>query len=76
MASTRKDRGSGEASPDGVARPAADGQGAPARRRSRAGTPLSPDRAARIRELKQQIAEGTYQPDPHAIAREILKRGL
>jgi anti-sigma28 factor (negative regulator of flagellin synthesis) len=37
---------------------------------------LRPDRAARIRELKQQIAEGTYQPDPQAIAREILKRGL
>lgn len=33
-------------------------------------------RAARIRALKQQIADGTYKPDPHEIAREIIKRGL
>lgn len=37
----------------------------------------TPDvRADRIRALRQQIAAGTYQPDPREIAREIMGRGL
>ena len=41
-----------------------------------AGSASKAAKAARLRELKQQIADGTYKPDPHAIAREIMKRGL
>lgn len=37
----------------------------------------APDtRTARVAVLKAAIANGTYQPDPRAIAKEILKRGL
>jgi len=30
----------------------------------------------RLEELKKQVAEGTYDPDPRTIAREIIRRGL
>ncbi|MEP7216232.1 MAG: flagellar biosynthesis anti-sigma factor FlgM [Anaerolineaceae bacterium] len=33
-------------------------------------------RAERVAALRQQIANGTYSPDPREVAREILKRGL
>lgn len=33
-------------------------------------------RAVRVAVLKAAIATGSYQPDPRAIAKEILKRGL
>ncbi len=37
----------------------------------------APDiRSERVRALKEQIANGTYRPDPREVAREILKRGL
>lgn len=35
-----------------------------------------PDRAARVRALKVAIADGSYTPDPDAIARTLLDRGL
>ena len=33
-------------------------------------------RAERVRELKKQIAEGTYEPDPREIARKLLESGF
>ena len=33
-------------------------------------------RADRVAALREQIANGTYSPDPLEVAREILKRGL
>lgn len=33
-------------------------------------------RAERVAELRDQIANGAYSPDPRDVAREILKRGL
>ena len=33
-------------------------------------------RAERVRELKQQIADGTYNPDPREIAKKLLERGF
>ena len=33
-------------------------------------------RAERVAALREQIANGTYAPDPRDVAREILKRGL
>ncbi|MEP6870734.1 MAG: flagellar biosynthesis anti-sigma factor FlgM, partial [Anaerolineaceae bacterium] len=33
-------------------------------------------RADRVAALREQIAKGTYSPDPLEVAREILKRGL
>lgn len=33
-------------------------------------------RAGRVEALREQIANGTYSPDPREVAREILKRGL
>ncbi|MEO9254344.1 MAG: flagellar biosynthesis anti-sigma factor FlgM [Tepidiformaceae bacterium] len=33
-------------------------------------------RTGRVRALKQEIANGTYQPDPEEIARKILDRGF
>lgn len=37
----------------------------------------APDvRADRIKALRKQIADGTYQPDPREIAREIMGRGI
>ncbi|MGH2632207.1 MAG: flagellar biosynthesis anti-sigma factor FlgM [Tepidiformaceae bacterium] len=37
----------------------------------------APDvRADRIQALRKQIADGTYQPDPREIAREIMGRGI
>ncbi len=32
-----------------------------------------PARAQKIAELKQQIADGTYNPDPHKVAESLLK---
>lgn len=33
-------------------------------------------RSLKVAVLRAAIANGTYRPDPHAIAREILERGL
>jgi flagellar biosynthesis anti-sigma factor FlgM len=33
-------------------------------------------RAERVRALKEQIAKGTYHPDPREIARKLLERGF
>lgn len=33
-------------------------------------------RTARVAALREQIANGTYAPDPRDVAREILRRGL
>ncbi len=33
-------------------------------------------RAERVAALRQQIADGTYAPDPREVARAILRRGL
>lgn len=33
-------------------------------------------RAERVRELKEQIANGTYRPDPREVAQAIAKHGL
>ena len=33
-------------------------------------------RVRRVAALREQIANGTYAPDPREVAREILKRGL
>ena len=33
-------------------------------------------RAERVAALREQIANGTYTPDPRDVARAILKRGL
>ena len=45
--------------------------------RARAAVEAAPEtRTERVRALKQQIANGTYQPDPQEIARKILDRGF
>jgi negative regulator of flagellin synthesis FlgM len=45
--------------------------------RARAAVEAAPEtRAERVAALKQQIANGAYQPDPQEIAREILDRGF
>ncbi len=45
--------------------------------RARAEVANAPDvRAARVAELREQIARGEYRPDPHEVARKILERGL
>lgn len=36
----------------------------------------SETRAALVQELKQSVADGSYNPDPREIARQILQRGL
>lgn len=36
----------------------------------------APEHQRRLEELKQQIAEGRYEPDPERIAREIIRQGL
>jgi negative regulator of flagellin synthesis FlgM len=33
-------------------------------------------RAKRIAELKAQIANGTYQPDPREVAKRLVERGF
>jgi negative regulator of flagellin synthesis FlgM len=33
-------------------------------------------RAKRVAELKAQIANGTYNPDPREIARKLVERGF
>ena len=33
-------------------------------------------RTERVRALKHQVQNGTYQPDPRDVAREILERGF
>ncbi len=33
-------------------------------------------RAERIRALREQIANGTYNPDPHEVARKLLEHGF
>jgi|KBSSwiStaDraftv2_1062776.scaffolds.fasta_scaffold2329818_1 flagellar biosynthesis anti-sigma factor FlgM len=33
-------------------------------------------RAARVAALRKQIQDGTYQPDPREVARQILEHGL
>lgn len=33
-------------------------------------------RAERVRALRAQIAEGTYNPDPREIARKMIERGF
>jgi len=33
-------------------------------------------RTERVRALKHQVQNGTYQPDPREVAREILERGF
>ena len=44
---------------------------------ARAAAEAAPNlRAERVETLRKQIAEGTYNPDPREIAREILGRGL
>ncbi len=35
-----------------------------------------PERAGRVAELKQQVAEGTYEADPQEVAARILDAGL
>ncbi len=45
--------------------------------RARAEVDAAPEvRTALIQQLKQSIADGTYNPDPRDIARSILQRGL
>lgn len=45
--------------------------------RARAAVEAAPDtRDERVRALRQQIANGTYQPDAKEIAREMLDRGF
>ncbi len=45
--------------------------------RARAAVEAAPDtRQQHVRALRQQIANGRYQPDPKEIAREILDRGF
>jgi len=44
---------------------------------ARAAAEAAPDvRAERIQALRQQIADGTYNPYPREIAREIMGRGI
>ena len=33
-------------------------------------------RAERVRALKEQIANGTYNPDPREVARQLVERGF
>jgi hypothetical protein len=33
-------------------------------------------RAERVRELKEQVANGTYKPDPYEIAKRLLESGF
>jgi negative regulator of flagellin synthesis FlgM len=45
--------------------------------KARAAVESSPDtRMERVQALKKQIQNGTYQPDPKEIARQILDRGF
>lgn len=45
--------------------------------RARATVEAAPEtRSGRVRALKQEIANGTYQPDPEEIARKILDGGF
>lgn len=37
---------------------------------------MDESRAERVRTLKAQIANGTYNPDPREIARKLLERGF
>jgi negative regulator of flagellin synthesis FlgM len=47
------------------------------RARLRAVVESAPDvREHRVDELKEQIQSGQYQPDPRAVARSIMNRGL
>ncbi len=60
---------------------AADRSGVSERARELAGAleavRAAPDtRGAKVAVLKAAIANGTYRPDPRAIAREIMERGL
>ncbi|GBD23821.1 hypothetical protein HRbin29_01494 [bacterium HR29] len=63
------------------AAPAADRNGVSERARELAGAleavRAAPEtRAVKVAVLKAAIANGSYRPDPRAIAREILERGL
>jgi Anti-sigma-28 factor, FlgM len=49
----------------------ADGRRARFRRADRL---AAPDRAARVAQLKAEIAAGTYRPDPGAIAAAVVER--
>lgn len=45
--------------------------------RARQAVDAAPDvRAARVKALRKQVAQGNYHPDPGDIAREMLERGF
>jgi negative regulator of flagellin synthesis FlgM len=52
-------------------------EGARELRRASQAVGASPDvRAERVAELKAQIANGTYNPDPKEVAKKLLERGF